>query len=191
MSLSVSMTRQIGAATGHRVHVEVLGEGPGMLHHDEVGLLGVRRRAGWIREVVLHAGGMARLVARTATAPTGRWAARKMRTLGTRPLGEILFTRGGATWRGRELARVTPRLPLWRLVASAESSSPRNCWARRTLFVLDGLPILVTEVFLPALIRPPCAEPEQAAAYFPSGLSLAPGAPGDAFPAADPALQEP
>jgi chorismate--pyruvate lyase len=49
---------------------------------------------------------------------------------------------------------VDRRHPLYRHAAVHVDAPPRALWARRSLFSLENHPILVTEVFLPALLEP-------------------------------------
>lgn len=79
----------------------------------------------------------------------GPW--RGLSKLGQRPLGTTLF----ADPRVRRLPLTSRRLdrrhPLYRGLSAQQPDLPRQLWARRSLFFLDGQPILVTEVFLPAV----------------------------------------
>jgi chorismate--pyruvate lyase len=43
--------------------------------------------------------------------------------------------------------------PLYRRACTALHRPPPHLWARRSLFTLRGAPILVTEVFLPGILR--------------------------------------
>jgi len=146
------MTKRIEKVTGQCVSVDVLRDASGRIYCEERNFLDTVQTTGHVREVVLKVGEKALLVARTVY--VSRWlrTSMKLRTLGTRPLGELLFSHGDALWSKREFSRLTPRLPIFRLVESAMLCQTRSSWARRTLFLLDGCPILVTEVFLPALL---------------------------------------
>jgi chorismate--pyruvate lyase len=43
--------------------------------------------------------------------------------------------------------------PLFKRACQRLQTPPTSLWARRSLFTLQGQPILVTEVFLPAILR--------------------------------------
>jgi chorismate--pyruvate lyase len=43
--------------------------------------------------------------------------------------------------------------PLYRRAAAVLGDPPGKLWARRSLFHLHGAPLLVTEVFLPEILR--------------------------------------
>ncbi len=71
--------------------------------------------------------------------------------IGSRPLGESLFSnprisRSPLAWR-----RVDPRHPLWQKASAAAGPLPQTLWARRSVFCAGNDHLLVTEVFLPAI----------------------------------------
>lgn len=117
-------------------------------HADESERLGIRRgRLAWVREVVLHADGRPVVFARSVL-PAGslRGAWRFFAKVGGRPLGAALFAdprirRGTLAYR-----RLDMRHPLRRAAGDA-------LWARRSLFLRRGKALLVTEVFLPEILR--------------------------------------
>ena len=71
----------------------------------------------------------------------------------TKPLGEALFTdhasRLGLTYR-----RLEHDHPLYRAARRHTGLTMPHLWARRSVFCLNGHPLLVTEVFLPAIDAP-------------------------------------
>lgn len=75
-----------------------------------------------------------------------------LRELGDSPLGEALRQVDDPLEREPlEYAELTPGHPLADAARSAGSEAP--LWARRAVYRLGGLPILVQEVFLPELLR--------------------------------------
>lgn len=78
-----------------------------------------------------------------------------LRELGDSPIGESLRRAGGAL--AREPLEYAPLPPEHVLALAASEGSPDargvTLWARRAVYRLDGLAILVQEVFLPALLR--------------------------------------
>ncbi|MET0988650.1 MAG: chorismate lyase [Steroidobacteraceae bacterium] len=76
--------------------------------------------------------------------------------LGTSSLGETL-ARVATVHRGPlEFKHLTGGDALL-VAATAGTTSPSSLWARRSIFAIEGAPLLVTEVFLPELDRwPPC-----------------------------------
>jgi chorismate--pyruvate lyase len=78
-----------------------------------------------------------------------------LRELGDSPIGESLRRAGGVL--AREPLEYAPLPPEHVLALAASEGSPDargvTLWARRAVYRLDGLGILVQEVFLPALLR--------------------------------------
>lgn len=91
----------------------------------------------WVREVELWSGGQARLAARTVVV---HWSAHnpwaRVQQLGHQPLGELLFTWPDIV-RGPVYAAHTPL-----------------GWARYGVYHRHAAPLLLLEVFLPALVQP-------------------------------------
>ncbi len=112
--------------------------------------LGLRaREAALLREVTLMCHERAAVFARSVMPRRtlqGRY--RRLRHLGTRPLGELLFTDRHVV---RGPTRIFPVRPGDALYAGAlrraARASPRF-WGRSSLFYIGGEPLLVTEIFL-------------------------------------------
>ncbi len=111
-----------------------------------------------VREVVLRTGETPLVFAHTAVNPLAlRGAWRGLSRLGARPLAEMLFhdplvSRMPMEYRqlGRNHA----------LVRTAGTGLAAPAWARRSVFLKYGQPLLVTEVFFPSilLVPPPRAK---------------------------------
>lgn len=135
--------------------VRVLRQGAGAVLRDECEVLGLRPgRRSLAREVLLMAGGTPVVFARTVLPqihPRGAW--QLLRGIGSRPLGAALFSDPGiercplATasldWRDARYHRAVE--------TGAVAGRPARLWARRSVFRQNGQPLLVTEVFLPAI----------------------------------------
>lgn len=160
ITLSTSMTAQLRRSVGADVHVEILRSGCGALHADEVGFFDHAGTQAHVREVCLHGAGRPMLAARTVYVSRRLANDPALAHLGTRPLGELLF-RGDVAphWSRREFARLGEGSPLGYLVARYAAAEVRSCWGRRTLFWLDGEPLLVTEIFLPPVPHFPTPRP--------------------------------
>ncbi|MEW6131857.1 MAG: chorismate lyase [Pseudomonadota bacterium] len=109
----------------------------------------------YVREVLLTCNGRPVVFAHSvagAAALRGPWAG--LTRLGCRPLGEALFSNPRVV-RGRlQYRRVDARHPLlWQAVRAGVVPPRAVLWARRSLFSLQGHPLMVTEVFLPAILR--------------------------------------
>jgi chorismate--pyruvate lyase len=134
--------------------VEVIRQGLHIPNEDEYACLRqpTHRRA-LVREVVLHANGSPVVLAHSIAAwrdLSGVW--RGLRGLGSRPLAEALFTDPLVARESLEYVRIDPRHPLWKRARRVFGCDFPVLWARRSRFVKRGRPLLVTEVFLPALL---------------------------------------
>ena len=139
-----------------RVAVVVLREGVGAPLADECAALGVAAGAPlWCREVLLRVDGVACVYARSVT-PIGvsRSAWRAIRSLGTRPLAELLYASADVSRSGLASQVVTPGHPLYRRMRARGSGRlPHAVLARRSVFRRHAAPLLVTECLLPTLWR--------------------------------------
>ncbi len=105
-----------------------------------------------LREVTLRCAGEAWIFARTLIpATTLQGAGRRLAYLGSRPLGEILFSDPDVIRDHMEVAKLLPDHVLFRSAVRDLDPVPPCLWARRTLFHLERRPLLVNEVFLPDL----------------------------------------
>jgi chorismate--pyruvate lyase len=110
------------------------------------------RRYVWTREVQLFCDEQPWVFARTVIPPAtlcGR--SRRLQHLGDRPLGEVLFTDPGVQRGEVQIARITASQHLHRRAFGALAELPAVIWGRRSLFRIDGRPLLICEIFLPGL----------------------------------------
>jgi len=106
----------------------------------------------YVRDVLLMGDGIARVFAHSVlprASLRGGWNG--ITRLGTKPLGEALFTNPRIRRLGLTLRRIDARHPLYRAARLHTGLRARHLWARRSVFCLNGHPLLVTEVFLPAI----------------------------------------
>lgn len=102
-----------------------------------------------VRQVLLCRGDTPLVYARTVIpATTIQGAQRRYANMGTRPLGAMLFA--DRTMR-RESVQVA-LLPISH-VAHQYAESDEDVWGRRSVFRVSDRPILVSEYFLPELLR--------------------------------------
>lgn len=118
---------------------------------DEARCLGLRpgQRA-IVREVVLHADEQPLVFARSVCPAARAGAARSLlRRVGMRPLGAVLFSDPRVRRRPLAFCRIGPED---RRYPARVLSDVRPClWSRRSVFTIGTHPLLVTEVFLPAI----------------------------------------
>lgn len=110
------------------------------------------RQPARIREVALECDGVPVIFAHTSlsTASRGRLS-RWFGRLGNQSLGSLLFVHPGFRRGGIEFLRLDQRHPLYQR-AAALGASGKYLWARRSLHRLGRQQVVVTEVFLPAIV---------------------------------------
>lgn len=122
---------------------------------DESALLGIApHQLAWSREVFLYADGQPVVFAHSALAAghlRGVWS--EVRTLGNKPLGALLFAHPLVERRPLHYRSLRSTHRLYRRAAAMQADPPHRLWARRSLFYIDDAPLLVTEVFLPGILR--------------------------------------
>jgi chorismate--pyruvate lyase len=123
---------------------------------DETRLLRMPPHAlAYVRDVLLIGDGRVRVFAHSVLPQRslrGGWNG--ITRLGTRPLGEALFTNPRIRRLGLTIRRLDARHPLYRTTQRHTGIIEQALWARRSVFCLEGRPLLVTEVFLPAIDTP-------------------------------------
>ncbi|MCV6590727.1 MAG: chorismate lyase [Marinobacterium sp.] len=137
-----SLTRRLVQLSNSNFRVEVLGQHWAIPTASERKALGMRcRQKALIREVQLIGHDQAWVYARSilpAATLTGRQ--RQLALLGSRSLGTMLFSEP-----------TMQRSPLQ--ISQLHLHTGETAWARRSVFNLAGKPLLVCEVFLPALLQ--------------------------------------
>ena len=81
----------------------------------------------------------------------GTW--RRLGKLGSRPLGAALFADARIRRYPLRQKKLNRHHELHRRASAALPKTPATLWARRSLFTLHKSPILVTEVFLPGILK--------------------------------------
>jgi chorismate--pyruvate lyase len=135
--------------------VQPVRSGLARIAYDEASVLGIAaHRLAYSREVFLHADDQPVVFAHSAChADDLRGAWQAMQGLGNRSLGSLLFTHPLVARHPLHFAALRPHHPLYQSAVGATGSRPERLWARRSLFTLHGAPLLVTEVFLPQILR--------------------------------------
>jgi chorismate--pyruvate lyase len=149
---SGSLTARIRARC-RAFSVTVQASGPARAGADERALIGARGVRAHAREVYLCCGDTALVFARSLVDPDNERACRALDRLGTRSLGSALFSAAGGPRHGLRFRRLDRRHALYRRARRSLAAPPATLWARRSLFELHGAPLLVTEVFLPAILE--------------------------------------
>ena len=128
--------------------VQLVSEKLTAIHPDEGALLLLADPRAVVREVCLLADGMPWVFARTLVSEELFYLAEKgLSTLGTKPLGSIIFNDPQFVRQGFELSKIQSQ-DNWLERQQIESAHP--IWARRSIFSYYQQRMMVTEVFLPS-----------------------------------------
>ena len=144
-----SLTQRLIDASNGAFQVRILRQGWQRPSCSEAQCLGLKpRQLAIVREVELLCFGQPWVYARSVFPQhtlTGRL--RSLKKLDTRPLGALLFSDPSMQRSHFEIAALNnPKLANY-----FNDNSNNFAWGRRSLFFLDEKPILVAEIFLPAL----------------------------------------
>lgn len=130
-----------------KFEVKVLGEGTLTPFNGEF----PNQRQAWVREVLLCLDDVPWVFARTLI-PANLLEMKEadFLTLGTRPLGELLFTKDAFTPGKIEVAHFTPCSQLAKLMNTLDQTVTQELWGRRRYFSFNNEELIVSETFLPA-----------------------------------------
>lgn len=147
-----SLTARIKARVGNfnLVRLKQLAQQPNIDERRELGLRGGELAI--VREVLLREGESVLVFAHSVAARrdlSGVW--RGLSRLGTRPLAEMLFNDPTVVRLPMEYRKIDGRHALYRRAQQVAPFAARHAWARRSVFLKYGRPLLVTEVFLTAI----------------------------------------
>ena len=143
-----SLTERLVQLSHGQFHVQIIQQRMGRPRLSEQRLLGMpSRQQALIREVILLGNNQPWVYARSVIPQqtlSGRL--RSLKKLDNRPLGALLFSDPGMTRGAIQVARQDTReIPLPKPLHDLKAIIP----GRRSLFWLDGKPLLVCEMFLP------------------------------------------
>ncbi len=149
---SSSLTRKIIHHCSGNFSVEVLGQQFGPLSHHERDILKLNGGAsGNIRAVLLHCDQIPWVFAHTVIPHYAlRRGLRRLTQLGNRSLGAVLHSSRVMERSHVEYARFLPHHMLFQQATQHLRQPPEQLWGRRILYRIDGDPLLVHELFLPA-----------------------------------------
>ena len=119
-------------------------------NHDERRALGLRDGTfAVVREVLLRDGDTPLVFAHSVARPIDlRGAWRGLSRLGSRPLAEMLFHDPLVSRLAMEYQKIDRRNALFRRASAVAMVNATQLWARRSMFLKAGSPLIVTEVFL-------------------------------------------
>lgn len=153
-----SLTARIRARCEQGFHLDVIREGAAA--PQEIPDIWPYGSVARLREVTLSCENTALIFARTLIPDPASVKDTWLLTLGSKPLGDVLFQSGGVRESGFEIARLTVNDELFRAAARQHAGLSDKLtrdakdfiWARRSWVSLHGERILICECFLPGLI---------------------------------------
>lgn len=105
-----------------------------------------------IREVLLHVDNKPLILARTVLPQaTINIAKRKLSNLGTRPLGEVIFSYPNLARLETDICCVSEKI--WSSQLKQQVTIEGQICGRRTVYAIEQQPMLVSEFFMPELLQ--------------------------------------
>jgi chorismate--pyruvate lyase len=150
---SDSLTRRLRCCYGDAVIVKVLYQGWSRPFLSERRLLKLpENKYSLTREVLLHADGKPLILARTIIpASTIKAVKSNLSHLCNRPLGEVIFSYPKLERIAMDVALINPST--WTQSAITETDIDQPIWGRRTVYAIAHKQMLVSEFFLPEVLR--------------------------------------
>jgi len=152
---SASLTARLVNASDGNFKVRVMNQSWGTPLWNESKRLGMReRQVALIREVFLYCNDEPWVFARTViprTTLTGK--ENYLANLGSKPLGAVLFSDPNMRRDQFEVTSLHGGDLLFAHANQLASKNPTEIWGRRSAFYLSGKPLLVNEIFLPAIAQ--------------------------------------
>lgn len=150
-----SLTRRIISNCDTTFRVEVLSQKWQRPMLNEALRLGAQsEQLALIREVLLYCGDVPWVYARSVLPGSTLTGPRRfLGKLGNRPLGEVLFSDPGIQRDEIEVACIRQGQRMFETATQRLDNKPVDIWGRRSVFYLYKKPLLVNEVFLPAIIK--------------------------------------
>jgi chorismate--pyruvate lyase len=142
----------VASCTGH-FRILVVAQAWGRPSRSEARMLDIHpQRLVWTRQVYLLCDDVPWVYARSIVPPrtlTGR--TRRLTQLRARSLGSILFSDPSMARGEFQIACFEAGDPIHASATRMLASAPQAVWGRRAVYTLSGKPLLVSEVFLPAI----------------------------------------
>ena len=145
-----SLTRRLKANFPQQFRVQVLGQSWCQPFQEDARSLGLRHgRRAMIREVQLISRDQVLICARTTIPPKTLHGLKRLARVGSRSLGEVIFSYPDLQRTGLDLALIH-RDSAMPLLQRAMGDTDR-IWGRRNTYRIAGRPFLVSEFFLPCV----------------------------------------
>jgi len=152
-----SLTRLLQQASNGNFRVRLLSQSWEMPLPDEARILGIRaKHYAMVRQVQLLCNDVPWVYARTVI-PRSTLIGRQRRFihLGNQPLGAVLFADPSMQRSEVQITRLEPQMKLHHIASMGPAGTLGTLWGRRSVFRLSKCPLLVSELFLPAIGKCP------------------------------------
>ena len=149
-----SLTRLIQDRCKSKFHIDLINESWCEAMPEELNLLSLRNHEiTFVRESYLNCNNEKLVYARTVIPrQTLKKDNQKLMRLGQKPLGEILFKNNNIYRKEIRYAKIPIQNRLYKK-AIKDNNGPKKIYGRQSIFYIKNRPILVIEVFLPAIIK--------------------------------------
>jgi len=148
-----SLTARLVAGCPENFRVEVLKQRYARVQRNEARLLEIPlHQLALLREVYLYCGKVRVVYARSIIPlKTLSGDQRRLAYLGERPLGGFLFSCPSMQRGQVQLASIQRGDPVYARATQSEEVGADQLWGRRSVFRLEDKPLIVAEIFLPAV----------------------------------------
>lgn len=152
---AASLTQRLISHCEGQFSVQVLDESWTRPAPGEIKVLGMKPGSiARVRQVQLLCDGVPWVFARTIIPyRTLQGPVRRLKLLGNRSLGEVLFADKSMVRGELEIAAIREGDFLYQKATQGLQNHPAVIWGRRSVFYLSGKPLLVSEIFLPDLAK--------------------------------------
>jgi len=149
-----SLSRFIQQRCKESFHIDLINESWCYPMPDELHLLSLRNHEiTFTRESWLKCGDQRLVYARTVIPrKTLKGKSHELTRLGTKPLGKILFNDNKTYRTNMRYAKIPVHCELHK-ETTKDTDVTSDLWGRQSLFYINNKPLLVTEVFLPAILQ--------------------------------------
>ena len=147
------LTERLKAASGDRFTLRVVDQWTGILSADHQSALRSTDNAGLFRDVEMFGGEQVWVFAQTVMPDSTLVAHPWLAELGESPLGATLAGLSGVERSSYEYAWLSADQPVTARALRTAEVKPPGLWARRSRVALRGAPLLIQELFLPAVGR--------------------------------------
>lgn len=149
------LTQKLRQRCGDKFRFELRGQSETKIDQPQADFLATTPGTALLREIALMCADTCVVYARTLIPETTLNRHPWLTNLDTRPLGETLRARDNCARSAFEFARLEQGDELFAIAIDQAQSASECLWARRSRFQLGDDPLLVYEIFMPAIAQCP------------------------------------